>query len=138
MGVESTILGLAGKPTLLRPGGITHEALEHALGQKLAERHDTEALSAPGQLRSHYAPRAKVRLNAAEFAPDEARLGFAGEAGDLNLSPAGDLTEAAANLFEYLHRLDATGAAVIAVAPIPHTGLGVAINDRLSRAAAER
>jgi L-threonylcarbamoyladenylate synthase len=138
VGVESTILGLAGKPTLLRPGGITREALEHALGLKLAERRDTEALSAPGQLRSHYAPRARVRLNAAEFAPDEARLGFAGEAGDLNLSPAGDLTEAAANLFEYLHRLDATGAAVIAVAPIPHTGLGVAINDRLSRAAAER
>ncbi|MFZ7093325.1 L-threonylcarbamoyladenylate synthase [Primorskyibacter sp. 2E233] len=138
VGLESTILGLAGKPTLLRPGGITLDALSETLGARVAERRDTEAISAPGQTRSHYAPRASVRLNATDWDPGEARLGFGAVDCDLNLSPSEDMTEAAANLFEYLHRLDALGAHTIAVSPIPHIGLGVAINDRLSRAAAER
>lgn len=138
MGLESTILGLSGRPTLLRPGGITLEALTDALGTRVAERRDGEQISAPGQLASHYAPRAVVRLNATEFDAGDARLGFGPMECDLNLSEHEDLTEAAANLFEFLHQLDATGAATIAVAPIPHVGLGVAINDRLSRAAAER
>lgn len=138
MGLESTILGLSGRPTLLRLGGVTLEALTEALGTRVAERRDSEQISAPGQLASHYAPRATVRLNATEFLPGEARLGFGPLGCDLNLSEQESLTEAAANLFEYMHRLDATGAQVIAVAPIPHVGLGLAINDRLSRAAAER
>ncbi|WP_249200422.1 L-threonylcarbamoyladenylate synthase [Thetidibacter halocola] len=138
VGVESTILGLYGHPTLLRPGGVTEETLEKLLGRRLAERHPSEAISAPGQLRSHYAPQASVRLNATDWEPGEARLGFGDVPCDVNLSPSGDLEEAAANLFDALHRLDATGAEVIAVSPIPHVGVGVAINDRLSRAAAER
>lgn len=139
VGLESTILGLTGTPpTLLRPGGITEEELGKVLNTRIAVRRETDGITAPGQIRSHYAPRAKVRLNAVEFEPGEARLGFGAVACDLNLSPAADLTEAAANLFEYLHRLDATGASTIAITPIPHVGLGVAINDRLSRAAAER
>ncbi|MGP6087225.1 L-threonylcarbamoyladenylate synthase [Antarctobacter jejuensis] len=138
VGLESTILGLTGTPTLLRPGGVTLEQLEEVLNTRVALRRDTDGITAPGQIRSHYAPRATVRLNAVEFEPGEARLGFGPVDCDLNLSPAEDLTEAAANLFEYLHRLDATGASQIAVSPIPHIGLGVALNDRLSRAAADR
>ncbi|MCR8548695.1 L-threonylcarbamoyladenylate synthase [Salipiger sp. P9] len=140
VGLESTILGLAGKPTLLRPGRVTAEALSDVLGRPVMARKDREAISAPGQLASHYAPKARVRLNAADWREGEARLGFGPGEGDcdLNLSPAGDLVEAAANLFEYLHRLDSAGAEVIAVMPVPHVGLGVAINDRLSRAAAPR
>ncbi|WP_323769450.1 L-threonylcarbamoyladenylate synthase [Antarctobacter sp.] len=139
VGLESTILGLTGTPpTLLRPGGITEDALGAVLHTHIARRRETDGITAPGQTRSHYAPRAKVRLNAVEFEPGEARLGFGPVACDLNLSPSEDLTEAAANLFEYLHRLDATGAGTIAITPVPHIGLGVAINDRLSRAAAER
>ena len=140
VGLESTILGLAGKPTLLRPGRIGIDALSQVLGRPVMERKDREQISAPGQLSSHYAPRARVRLNAAEWQEGEARLGFGQTEGDcdLNLSPSGDLVEAAANLFEYLHRLDADGAETIAVMPVPHVGLGIAINDRLSRAAAPR
>jgi L-threonylcarbamoyladenylate synthase len=139
VGLESTILGLTGTPpTLLRPGGITEEALSAVLDTRIALRRETDGITAPGQTRSHYAPRARVRLNAVDFEPGEARLGFGTVPCDLNLSPGEDLTEAAANLFEYLHRLDATGATTIAISPIPHLGLGIAINDRLSRAAAER
>lgn len=138
VGLESTILGLAGPPTLLRPGGITMDAIAELLHTRVALRRETDQISAPGQTRSHYAPRARVRLNAVEFEEGEARLGFGESECDLNLSESEDLTEAAANLFEYLHRLDASGAKTIAVSPIPHLGLGVAINDRLSRAAAER
>ncbi|KUF09748.1 L-threonylcarbamoyladenylate synthase [Pseudoponticoccus marisrubri] len=138
VGLESTILGLSGPPTLLRPGAISREALARTLGAPVARRRDTEAVSAPGQTPSHYAPRARVRINATEWEPGEARLGFGPVDCDLNLSQDEDLTEAAANLFEYLHRLDASGAEVIAVSPVPHLDLGVAINDRLSRAAAER
>lgn len=138
VGLESTILGLTGTPTLLRPGGVTLEQLETALTARVAHRRDTDGITAPGQIRSHYAPRATVRLNAVEFEPGEARLGFGPVACDLNLSATENLTEAAANLFAFLHRLDATGARQIAVSPIPHLGLGVALNDRLSRAAADR
>ncbi len=139
VGLESTIVGLAGAPTLLRPGGIPAEAIEAALGTALA-RHDGGAgpLTAPGQMTSHYAPGAPVRLNASDARPGEVLLGFGPVAGDLSLSPSGDLIEAAANLFRHLHRLDAEGAQAIAVAPVPDTGLGRAINDRLRRAAAPR
>lgn len=138
VGVESTIVGLVDKPVLLRPGGITEESLAKTLGRHLAVRHKAEAISAPGQLMSHYAPDALVRLNATDWDPGEARLGFGDVDCDLNLSETEDLVEAAAHLFDYLHRLDAQGAKVIAVSPIPHEGLGIAINDRLSRASAPR
>lgn len=138
VGVESTILGIEPSPVLLRPGGLPVEALEAALGGPLAIRDDGAAISAPGQLTSHYAPVARVRLNAEAARPDERLLGFGDVDADLNLSPSGDLVEAAANLFGYLHRLDAGGEAPIAVSPIPDHGLGRAINDRLRRAAAPR
>lgn len=138
VGVESTIVGLVDKPVLLRPGGITEEALAETIGHHLAIRHKAEAISAPGQLMSHYAPHARVRLNATEWEEGELRLGFGDVDCDLNLSETEDLVEAASHLFDYLHQLDARKAAVIAVSPIPHKGLGVAINDRLSRAAAPR
>ena len=138
VGLESTILGLANEPVLLRPGGVPVEALEAALGQPIARRAEGAALSAPGQMRSHYAPGAKVRLDAEAARPGEVMLGFGPVEADLNLSRAGDLTEAAANLFHHLHALDAMGAEGIAVSPIPETGLGRAINDRLRRAAAPK
>ena len=138
VGVESTILGLAEHPVLLRPGGVPVEALEAALGQPVARRAEDAALSAPGQMRSHYAPGAKVRLEAEAPRPGEVMLGFGPVEADLNLSGAGDLTEAAATLFHHLHALDAMGAEGIAVSPIPETGLGRAINDRLRRAAAPK
>lgn len=138
VGVESTILGLADEPTLLRPGGLPVEAIEAALGRVVARHHADEPLTAPGQMASHYAPGVPVRLNATSARAGEVLLGFGSVECDLNLSPAGDLVEAAANLFGHLHRLDAMGAAGIAVSPIPDTGLGAAINDRLRRAAAPR
>ncbi len=138
VGVESTILGLFGKPALLRPGGLPAEAVEAILDAPLARPAEGGAITAPGQLRSHYAPKATLRLNAQTARPGETLLGFGPTSGAaLNLSPSGDLTEAAANLFAHLHRLDRTAAA-IAVAPIPERGLGRAINDRLRRAAAPR
>ncbi|MEM1075707.1 MAG: L-threonylcarbamoyladenylate synthase [Pseudomonadota bacterium] len=136
VGLESTIIGLDGPPRLLRPGGISHEELEHTLGQKILPA-QTGAITAPGQMQSHYAPRARVRLNARSSKPGEVLLGFGPGKADLNLSATGDLREAAANLFEYLHKVDATGQP-IAVASIPDVGLGRAINDRLRRAAAPR
>ena len=137
VGVESTIVGLnSDTPTLLRAGGIPVEALEAALGHALTAPTDT-AITAPGQLASHYAPKAGVRLNAKTARADEVLLGFGPVRSDLNLSPSADLIEAAAHLFDYLHQLDVTGRP-IAVSPIPEHGLGVAINDRLRRAAAPR
>ncbi len=147
VGLESTIVGFPeGRPTLLRLGGVPAEAIEAALGRALAAPEsapEVGAVIAPGQLASHYAPRAALRLDAAGPEPDEAWLGFGPGAAArpaLNLSTAGDLTEAAANLFTHLRALDAlataAGLARIAVAPIPETGLGRAINDRLRRAAA--
>ena len=145
VGVESTIVAcLGGPPRLLRPGGVPREAVEAVLGHPLAEQHSSAAKPlAPGALASHYAPRAAVRLRARAVRSGEAALSFGpdlpGEAAArLNLSPAGDPTEAAANLFGYLRRLDAEGPDTIAVAPIPDVGLGEAINDRLRRAAADR
>ncbi len=136
VGVESTILGLVGPPVLLRPGGVAREDLEAVLGP-LASGGDAAAPTAPGQLLSHYAPRGRVRLNAAAGA-GEVAIGFG--TGGLDLSPSRDLVEAAANLFHMLReadRLAGTGG-TIAVAPIPEHGLGLAINDRLRRAAAPR
>ena len=137
IGLESTIVGLAGeRPALLRPGAISREEIEAVLGTKLAAPGD--GIAAPGMMTSHYAPNAAVRLGAETPQADEVLLGFGGTPGaTLNLSPSGDLREAAANLFACLRQLDAMGQP-IAVAPIPETGLGAAINDRLRRAAAPR
>lgn len=147
VGVESTILALA-PPRLLRPGGLPLEALEAALGQPVAAPEiaadGAHLPTAPGQLTSHYAPGAAVRLNAREKKPGEVWIGFgpACPGAEISLSPSGDLTEAAATLFAALREADrlarTTGAATIAVAPLPETGLGRAINDRLRRAAAPR
>jgi L-threonylcarbamoyladenylate synthase len=143
IGVESTVLAcLPGEPVrLLRPGGIARDDIERVLGEKLAEA--TDAVQAPGMLAQHYAPNAQVRLNAVEIAAGEAWLGFGstpplGGRGiaHLNLSPTGDLAEAASNLFAYLRQLDALAPTAIAVAHVPDEGLGEAINDRLRRAAA--
>jgi L-threonylcarbamoyladenylate synthase len=141
VGVESTILGLAEAPALLRPGGVPVEALEAALGIALPSGGNAHKPNAPGQLASHYAPHALVRLNATNRAAGEVRIGFGPEGpADLSLSDSGDLVEAAANLFHILRRADdlAGKAGRIAVAPIPEVGLGRAINDRLRRAAAPR
>ena len=151
VGLESTIVTCIGEPTLLRPGGLPRTEIERVLGHPLADSPasadaDDEAPIAPGQLASHYAPRARLRLNASSVRASEALLAF-GEPlplgsdhvlGVLNLSPGADMIEAAANLFSYLRALDALGATAIAVMPIPQTGLGEAINDRLRRAAAPR
>ena len=136
-GLESTIVGLAGaRPTLLRPGVVTTDAIEAVLGEALASPAGT--IEAPGMMTSHYAPTAPLRLGAVRARPGEALLGFGGTPGAaLDLSPSGDLAEAAANLFDMLRRLD-DQAVAIAVAPVPERGLGAAINDRLRRAAAPR
>lgn len=144
VGVESTIVGLTdAEPTLLRPGGVPRAAIEHCLGTPVAAPDAASAVpTAPGQLASHYAPRVRMRLDARDAAADEILIGFGacGEDAAFNLSPAGDLTEAAANLFHVLRAADARAApgTRIAVAPIPEAGLGQAINDRLRRAAAPR
>ncbi|MFZ3582208.1 L-threonylcarbamoyladenylate synthase [Loktanella sp. DJP18] len=137
VGLESTILDMTGDPVLLRAGGVPEEALENALGG-LLRRPTGDAITAPGMMESHYAPRGTVRLNATEPRPGEVLLGFGAVAGHLTLSRNGDLREAAANLFDCLHRLDAMSASAVAVAPVPGHGLGAAINDRLRRAAAPR
>ncbi|MCX7645644.1 MAG: L-threonylcarbamoyladenylate synthase [Rhodobacteraceae bacterium] len=140
VGIESTILGFeGGRAVLLRPGGLPAEAVEACLGAPLAQpAADPAAPSSPGQLASHYAPGVPLRLGATAPRPGESFLGFGRVAGaDLNLSPSGDLVEAAANLFHHLRALDALGRP-IAVSPVPETGLGRAINDRLRRAAAPR
>jgi len=151
VGIESTIVACLGEPTLLRPGGVLRREIERVLGRALDDApkqsdDNAEAPLAPGQLASHYAPRTKLRLNATIVNAGEALLAFgphlppgAEQAGAvLNLSNVGDLIEAAANLFSYLRALDAAGASTIAVMPLPHHGLGEAINDRLRRAAAPR
>jgi L-threonylcarbamoyladenylate synthase len=144
-GLESTVIDARGEvPVLLRPGAIPAETIETVLGVKLERSGDaTEKPRAPGQLASHYAPRARVRLNARSVDADEALLAFGavvprttGQV--INLSETGDLLEAAANFFAALRSLDNLGARAIAVMPIPDHGLGEAINDRLRRAAAPR
>jgi L-threonylcarbamoyladenylate synthase len=145
VGLESTIIGFDGEhPVLLRPGGLAVEAVEAALGSPVGLDHG-EAISAPGQLARHYAPGARLRLEAARPEPGEGWLGFGpGPSGitgpALNLSPDGDLTEAAVNFFTHLRARDAMlpHGSAIAVAPVPQHGLGRAINDRLARAAAPR
>jgi L-threonylcarbamoyladenylate synthase len=139
VGVESTIVGLTGEARLLRPGGLPVELIEAALGTPLLPPGD--AISAPGQLASHYAPRGGVRLEATQPEPGEVWIGFGPCPGAaLSLSPTGDMVQAAANLFALLHRADeiAGPKGRIAVAPIPDRGLGRAINDRLRRASAPR
>ena len=153
VGVESTILACLGdEVTLLRPGGLPRNAIERTLGRSVTSvseapgATDDDAPLAPGMLASHYAPRAVLRLGADEVRAGEALLAFgpARPAGAdraaqvLNLSPRGDLIEAAANLFSHLRALDRTDVTSIAVMPIPREGLGEAINDRLARAAAPR
>ena len=145
VGVESTVvdLGEPGVARLLRPGGLSRERLEALVGPlESADKSDSRP-RAPGQLESHYAPLLPVRLDATEVASDEALLAFGpepptGALATLNLSPAGDLDEAARNLFAMLRELDRSGAARIAVMPVPAHGLGEAIGDRLRRAAAPR
>ncbi len=143
VGVESTIVSCIDRPSLLRPGGIPSEAIDHALGSALAIAPIAdEAPVAPGMMTSHYAPKAALRLDADGSHPGEALLAFgpavAASGAMLNLSPHGDLIEAAANLFSHLRALDASGVRRIAVMKVPHDGLGEAINDRLKRAAAPR
>ena len=141
-GVESTIVAVDGARLIqLRAGALAREEIEQRLGVTVGRAAEGAAISAPGMLLSHYAPNAHMRLDTAPQA-GEAWLAF-GASPDFagttrNLSETGDLHEAARNLFSMLHELDATGAATIAVAPIPETGLGEAINDRLRRAAAPR
>ena len=140
VGLESTIVLADPEPTLLRPGGLPLEALEAALGRPLALGSDGAKPTAPGQLASHYAPAAGVRLAATEARPGEVLVGFGPVTGRLTLSKTGDLVEAAARLFQTLREADglAGPGGRIAFAPIPETGLGRAINDRLRRAAAPR
>jgi L-threonylcarbamoyladenylate synthase len=148
VGVESTIVACLERPSLLRPGGLAREAIARLLGHPLAEASPMETVAedeaplAPGMLASHYAPRARLRLEATSVQADEALLAFGPalehQAAMLNLSLRGDLVEAAANLFSHLRALDASGTKSIAVMPVPERGLGEAINDRLRRAAAPR
>jgi L-threonylcarbamoyladenylate synthase len=140
VGLESTIVACLDTPTLLRPGGLPREAIEHVLGRALTvAKSDDETPLAPGMLASHYAPKARLRLDAATAEPGETLLGFGpAPPATLNLSPRGDLIEAAANLFSHLRALDASGAKRIAVMKVPHEGLGEAINDRLKRAVAPK
>jgi L-threonylcarbamoyladenylate synthase len=164
MGLESTIVACLDAPGLLRPGALPRTAIEQVValhsappvslaagndsnpGFVLGSSKEDAGVIAPGRLASHYAPRARLRLDAASVQPGEALLAFGtadipgaeAAALALNLSPRGDLIEAAARLFSHLRALDASGAATIAVMPVPREGLGEAINDRLARAAAPR
>jgi L-threonylcarbamoyladenylate synthase len=143
IGLESTIISCLDLcPRLLRPGGIARTDIEAVLGHALRDSAGSGPVRSPGMLASHYAPRAKLRLKATELEVGEAGLDFGGVFGEgkniLDLSPGRDLAQAAANLFSFLRELDAREPACIAVAPIPHEGLGEAINDRLARAAAPR
>ncbi|MFC3068561.1 L-threonylcarbamoyladenylate synthase [Phenylobacterium soli] len=136
IGLESTVVSLLDEARLLRPGAVTRAEIEAVIGP-LAEA-EADARRSPGRLARHYAPNLPVRLDAAAPEADEAYLAFGPSpagARVFNLSPAGDLKEAAANLFGFLRAADRSGASGIAVAPIPHEGLGEAINDRLKRAA---
>jgi len=139
IGVESTIVDVTGEAALLlRPGGVTRAAIESEIGPLATP--DDAAVRAPGMLASHYAPRAPLRLNAQNAAPGEVLLAFGPDApvNAVTLSASGDLVEAAANLFAMLRDLDDAEPRAIAVMPVPEHGLGVAINDRLARAAAPR
>jgi L-threonylcarbamoyladenylate synthase len=135
-GIESTIVAVeSDRLRLLRPGGVSREALAEFATVVLPI---DGAIEAPGMLASHYAPAKPLRLDATNRRTDEFLIGFGPIAGDSSLSPSGDMVEAAARLFDLLHAADASGASAIAVAPIPDAGLGLAINDRLRRAATPR
>ena len=151
VGVESSIVGCFDQPMLLRPGGLARSEIERVLGRTLKQLPedgggDSGQPLAPGMLASHYAPRTPVRLNATRIEPGEVVLAFGpasvpgmeAAAVIMNLSPRSNVVEAAAHLFGYLRTLDARGARGIAVMPVPHHGLGEAINDRLRRAAVGR
>jgi len=135
-GLESSIVAVDGDDLLLlRHGALALEALEAAAGKPIAVAAEGAAISAPGMMLRHYAPNLPVRLFAQTASPMEFHIGFGEILGDRSLSRRGNLVEAAARLFETLHRAEASGKAGIAVAPIPETGLGMGINDRLRRAA---
>jgi L-threonylcarbamoyladenylate synthase len=141
LGIESTVVSLAGEsPALLRAGAIPRESIEQVLGAPLADAKAAERKGSPGQLACHYAPNTPLRLEATTVGADEALLAFGGDVPEgarvaVNLSPTGDLEEAAAKLFAALRELDQAHASAIAVMPIPGAGLGEAINDRLRRGA---
>lgn len=135
-GLESTIVAVRENGwQILRPGPVTSEAVEACVGSAPISS-DEEKIEAPGQLASHYAPSKPMRLNATAAEPDEWLIGFGAIVGNENLSATGDLSQAAAHLFDALHNADASNCSAIAVATIPLSGIGVAINDRLARAAA--
>lgn len=136
-GIESTIVALrdGGDWEILRPGPIGRAALENLLGKPPLES-SAHAIEAPGQLASHYAPAKPVRLGALTAEPGEFHIGFGAIAGDVNLSPSADDAEAASRLYALLHEADAAPQPHIAIAPVPDSGMGIAINDRLRRAAA--
>ena len=137
-GLESTILAVTGDTvTQLRAGALAREEAEALIGRPIAVAQEGGPIASPGMLASHYAPNARLRIHVEHPEAGEAYLSFGDRPGTLNLSPTGDLREAARNLFSMLHQLDAE-ADRIAVAPIPNRGLGEAINDRLKRAAAPR
>ena len=138
IGLESTIISFLPEPSILRFGAIDETDISEILGLDLKKKRKDAKITAPGQLSSHYATKGSIRLNSTIFNKNEVSLGFGEMLCDLNLSPKADLTEAAANLFDYLHRLDEMGAEKIAVSPIPEEGIGIAINDRLRRAAATK
>jgi L-threonylcarbamoyladenylate synthase len=134
VGLESTVVSLMGEARLLRPGRVTRAEIEAVIGPLADDA--AEGHRSPGRLTRHYAPQAPLRLEVTRPEPGEAYLGFGpGPETQWNLSPSGDISEAAANLFSHLRSADKTGPRAIAVAPIPQTGLGEAINDRLKRAA---
>jgi L-threonylcarbamoyladenylate synthase len=144
LGIESSVVGLAGeRAVLLRLGAVPREAIEGVLGQRLSIPKSDAPIASPGQLARHYAPSTRLRLDAVAVRPDEALLAFGSDVPQgarltINLSPTGDLREAAARLFGALRELDQAGATAIAVMPIPAQGLGEAINDRLQRGAEAR
>ena len=145
-GLESTVIDCRpDRPILLRPGPLTAEQLADQIGIDMTSgpsKTQTDKLVSPGQIESHYAPDAAVRLNATDRHNGEVYIGFGpssrGLVPDFNLSESADLVEAAANLFAVLHEADALNTGAIAIAPIPMAGLGLAINDRIARAAAPR
>ena len=144
IGIESTVVAVADSTVrILRQGGVPHEVLVDALGDTLVDAEHTGAPLAPGMLPTHYAPRARLRLNANSVSAEEGLVAFGGDAPAgakcmRNLSPAGDLGEAANRFYAALRELDDEGVGIIAVVPIPEVGMGRAINDRLRRAAAPR
>ena len=134
VGVESTIVAFQPQPTILRAGAITPNAISNEIGSKIHHYDKKGPIIAPGQSKSHYAPNANLRLNAIDWKQGEKKLGFGNVKCDLNLSKDKSLTEAAQNLFNFLHLLDSSDPITISVSPIPNEGIGLAINDRLRRA----